>query len=50
MTKPTSPAFWIRIAFLFLYRSGRSTIALSLMLVADGIIEIRDGTIVKENR
>ena len=34
MTRLSSPGFWIRIAFLFLYRSGRSTIALSLMLVA----------------
>lgn len=33
MTRNSSPGFWIRIAFLFLYRSGRSTIALSLMLV-----------------
>jgi ABC-type lipoprotein release transport system permease subunit len=34
MTRLSSSGFWIRIAFLFLYRSGRSTIALSLMLVA----------------
>jgi ABC-type lipoprotein release transport system permease subunit len=34
MTRLSPPAFWARIACLFLYRSGRSTIALSLMLVA----------------
>ena len=34
MTRVASPDFWLRTAFLFLYRSGRSTIALSLMLVA----------------
>lgn len=34
MTRLSSSGFWIRIAFLFLYRSGRSTVALSLMLVA----------------
>ena len=34
MTRLSSSGFWIRIAFLFLYRSRRATIALSLMLVA----------------
>ena len=34
MTRLSSCGFWLRIAFLFLYRSGRSTVALSLMLVA----------------
>jgi ABC-type lipoprotein release transport system permease subunit len=34
MTGLSTSGFWTRIAFLFLYRSGRSTIALSLMLVA----------------
>jgi len=31
--KATSPGFWLRIAFLFLIRSGRTTAALSFMVV-----------------
>lgn len=31
--KATSPGFWVRIAFLFLIRSGRTTAALSFMVV-----------------